>query len=83
VKIRLHAQALADLDEAALWYDEQQPGLGDELLAEPGQHFSMLVENPTAWARPSWVRARRLARQGRAATLVQSRARAHPPLERE
>jgi toxin ParE1/3/4 len=56
VKIRLLAQALADLDEAAIWYEDQQQGLGDEFMAEIGQHFSLLVENPAIW--PLWPRAR-------------------------
>ena len=57
MKLRLHAQALADLDEAAIWYDDQQPGLGDEFLAEVGKHFSLLVESPGVW--PLWPDARR------------------------
>jgi hypothetical protein len=34
VKVQLHERAQVDIDEAALWYDEQEPGLGDEFLAD-------------------------------------------------
>ena len=30
---RVHAQALVDVDDAAAWYNERQPGLGDEFRA--------------------------------------------------
>jgi hypothetical protein len=29
----LHREALAELRRAAIWYDEQRPGLGDEVCA--------------------------------------------------
>jgi hypothetical protein len=32
VKVQLHERAQADIDDAALWYDEHEPGLGDEFL---------------------------------------------------
>jgi hypothetical protein len=32
VKVRLHEQAVADIDEAAIWYDEQEAELGDQFL---------------------------------------------------
>lgn len=69
MNVRLHAEALLDIDEAALWYEEQEPGLGDEFLAELNGRFAALVEQPTMW--PLWpgtragkypVRRRLLAR---------------------
>jgi len=40
VRLELHPEARAELRSAALWYDEQRPGLGDEFIAE----VSMVVE---------------------------------------
>jgi hypothetical protein len=33
VRLALLAEAESELDDAAAWYDDQRPGLGDELLA--------------------------------------------------
>ena len=67
--VRLHEQALHDIDGAAQWYDQQGAGLGDELVAEIDQHLAALVARPEMW--PLWpnvsqgrypVRRRLLAR---------------------
>jgi hypothetical protein len=34
VRLELHPEARAELRSAALWYDERQPGLGDEFISE-------------------------------------------------
>jgi hypothetical protein len=34
VEAVLHPEASAELQAAALWHDEERPGLGDEFLAE-------------------------------------------------
>ena len=43
MRVVLHTKARAELRAAALWYDEQRPGLGRELVAEvpeiPGGHI--------------------------------------------
>lgn len=57
MRIRLHKGALADLDGAALWYEEQQVGLGDEFLAEFGHGLRLVAATPHVW--PLWPRARR------------------------
>lgn len=56
MKIRLHEQAYNDVDEAARWYDEQEPGLGDDFLAELNAYFTSLVDSPGVW--PLWPGAR-------------------------
>jgi toxin ParE1/3/4 len=56
VKIRLHEEAQQDITEAALWYDEQVAGLGDEFLAEVDQRIAGLIDRPHAW--PVWPRTR-------------------------
>ena len=52
MKVRLHAQAYTDVDEAALWYDEQEAGLGDEFLAEVNAYLVSLTDQPETW--PLW-----------------------------
>ena len=34
MRVELHPEAQAELRTAAVWYDEQRPGLGDELVDE-------------------------------------------------
>jgi UvrD-like helicase family protein len=34
VRLDLHPEARSELRSAALWYDEQRPGLGDEFIAD-------------------------------------------------
>ncbi len=52
MKVQLHREAQQDIDEAALWYDDQEPGLGDEFLAEVGQRLASLASQPHVW--PLW-----------------------------
>jgi toxin ParE1/3/4 len=54
VKLELSADAEAELTAAA-WYDEQRPGLGDELLAEIDVACEALRADPNAW--PQWPHA--------------------------
>jgi toxin ParE1/3/4 len=51
VKIALLAEAEAELDDAAAWYDEQRDGLGDELLLEVQNALAIIVEAPETWSR--------------------------------
>lgn len=57
MKVRLHEQAYHDVDEAALWYDEQEAGLGDEFLAEVNAYLESLPEQAETW--PLWPGVRR------------------------
>lgn len=47
VKVRPAAQR--DIDEAARWYESQQPGLGDEFLDEFLATTSRISETPLAY----------------------------------
>jgi hypothetical protein len=38
--------AEADLEQAANWYDEEQPGLGSRLLGDVDQVFERIRERP-------------------------------------
>jgi hypothetical protein len=52
VQLKLSAEAEVELTAAAAWYDDQCPGLGDELLAEIDVACEALRADPTAW--PKW-----------------------------
>jgi plasmid stabilization system protein ParE len=52
VKLVLLAEAEAELDDAAAWYDERRDGLGDELLIAVRTGLEVIVEAPEAW--PRW-----------------------------
>lgn len=47
LKIRLAAEA--DLAEAAQWYNQRQPGLGEKFLREVDQAIARVLENPLAF----------------------------------
>ncbi len=48
VEVRLRPEAEQDLTEAARWYEEQRPGLGQEFLDEALATFSAIAERPLA-----------------------------------
>jgi hypothetical protein len=52
VKLVLLAEAEAELEDAAVWYDERSPGLGDELLEDIQRGLHMISEAPETW--PRW-----------------------------
>ena len=55
--------AVADITSAAEWYDDQQPGLGDEFVLEVDSVIKSLPKNPYAYAvRFGDVRCARLKR---------------------
>ncbi len=47
----IRPEAEADVLDAFAWYNEQLPGLGQELLAELDRVFAEIVANPEAFAR--------------------------------
>jgi hypothetical protein len=52
VRLVLLAEADAELDEAAIWYDERREGLGDELLIAVHSALVVISETPKSW--PRW-----------------------------
>lgn len=52
MRLALLAEAEAELDDAAAWYDEQRDGLGDELLLAVHEAFAVIVDTPDPW--PRW-----------------------------
>jgi plasmid stabilization system protein ParE len=50
VDVRLRPEAEQDLADAARWYEEQRPGLGQEFLDEALATFAAIAERPLASA---------------------------------
>ncbi|MGQ0834917.1 MAG: type II toxin-antitoxin system RelE/ParE family toxin [Gammaproteobacteria bacterium] len=50
VEVRLRPEAEQDLADAAAWYEEQRPGLGQEFLDEALAAFSAIAEMPLMYA---------------------------------
>ena len=40
------AEARLEFEEAVVWYDDQQPGLGDRFEAEVHTTFQRVLQNP-------------------------------------
>ena len=58
MKLRFSAAARRDLNEAALWLELQQPGLGERFLKEVAQAQRLILDRPEAW-HPLGLRLRR------------------------
>ncbi|MDI1449605.1 type II toxin-antitoxin system RelE/ParE family toxin [Polyangium sp. 6x1] len=52
MRVELHPEARAELRATAIWYEEQRPELGDELLAEVSSTLDRITEAPTSF--PVW-----------------------------
>ncbi|HTD67865.1 MAG TPA: type II toxin-antitoxin system RelE/ParE family toxin [Candidatus Limnocylindria bacterium] len=48
-QIIFDSEARLEFDEAAAWYDDQQPGLGDRFEAEVQSIFRRIRENPARY----------------------------------
>jgi plasmid stabilization system protein ParE len=46
-RLVLREEALSDVESAASWYDDQQPGLGDDFVTEARKLFQQIAEQPT------------------------------------
>ena len=47
LRLRVRPEAGQELEDAAAWYAEQQPGLGQEFLDEVLRSFRQIAEQPT------------------------------------
>lgn len=52
MRVDLHPEARAELRSAALWYDEQQPGLGDRFIADVALALERIGDAPESY--PVW-----------------------------
>jgi plasmid stabilization system protein ParE len=50
--LRVSPEAEAELQSAAIWYEEKRPGLGIEFVAVVDKAFESILENPEA--SPVW-----------------------------
>jgi len=60
VSLRILRAARVELEQAVEWYEEKQPGLGEDFLSEVERSLDLISANPAAW--PGWPdepRARR------------------------
>jgi len=57
--VRVRARAQRDIEQAAAWYEEQRPGLGDDFLGEVEAVFENVAAHPTGY--PELYRATRRA----------------------
>jgi toxin ParE1/3/4 len=48
-QVIIRPEAEADLAEAFTWYEEQRPGLGQDLLLSVEAGLAMIAENPQAF----------------------------------
>lgn len=67
MRAKLHPEARAELREAALWYDEQRPGLGVDFIGEVHATRALIEQGPQAF--PGWPGARSAARPIRRALV--------------
>ena len=49
--IYLRPEAETDIEEAAIWYEQRKPGLGDEFLDEVVQTLSFISESPLRYTK--------------------------------
>lgn len=59
MKLNLYAEVDGELQEAARWYDQQQPGLGAEFVELVDEAFARVEANPASYPRLETIRTRR------------------------
>jgi toxin ParE1/3/4 len=52
VRLALLAEAEAELENAATWYDDRSEGLGDEFMDVAREAMMLIVDSPETW--PLW-----------------------------
>lgn len=52
MRLALLAEAEAELDDAATWYDDRSEGLGDEFMDVAREAMALVVDSPETW--PLW-----------------------------
>ena len=49
LRVYIRSEAETDIEEAAIWYEKQRPGLGDEFLDELRSIFNTISETPAIY----------------------------------
>ena len=52
MRLALLAEAEAELEDAATWYDDRSEGLGDEFMDVAREAMLLIVDSPETW--PLW-----------------------------
>lgn len=50
--LRSHPEADLEAEEAAVWYEERQVGLGRDFFTELERAYALILETPSTW--PLW-----------------------------
>jgi len=74
VRLALLAEAEAELENAAAWYDDRSEGLGDEFLSVAREAAHLIAESAETW--PMWPGAPAAFRQSGVSCCVSVRSRA-------
>ena len=49
LRVVRHPEVSAELEAAGLWYEERQPGLGDDFLEDYRVTLARILEDPKRW----------------------------------
>lgn len=49
MNLALHPEALEEFEAAALWYEDQTPGLGDRFIEAVEEAFQRIIDHPASW----------------------------------
>jgi toxin ParE1/3/4 len=49
MKVSIHPEALAEFQEATVYYENHQPGLGEKFVAAVESAILTMVDRPTRW----------------------------------
>lgn len=63
MNLRVHQAAEKELLEGAQWYEDQQPGLGEQFLDEYESAILRILAAPTSFSRMETVRTKRIIRR--------------------
>ncbi len=53
MRVVVHEEASAELDAAAIWYEQRRTDLGRDLLAEAARAIGLIDQSPETW--PPWL----------------------------
>ena len=51
MRVSRHPEVPQELEAAALWYEERQPGLGEDLLGEYQATLGRILREPERWSK--------------------------------
>jgi len=54
MRVLVHEEAGAELEAAAIWYEEHRTDLGQDLLADAARAIELIEQSPETW--PPWLK---------------------------